>query len=98
MPYAIGIIRYRRPIEEVLAHVEAHRAYLRTLNEQGLLLVSGPLSPRNGGALLLRLPEGNVEAQLDAIRDNDPYVKAGVVQYELLVWQPGIGLDALDEL
>jgi uncharacterized protein YciI len=98
MPYAIGIIRYRRPMEEVLSHVDAHRAYLRGLNEQGILLVSGPFSPRNGGALLLRLSEGGLEAQLDRIRDNDPYVKAGVAQYEMLVWEPGIGREALDNL
>ncbi|MCU1306472.1 MAG: YCII-like protein [Acidobacteriaceae bacterium] len=98
MPYAIGVIRYRRPLEEVLSHVEAHRAYLRGLKEQGILLVSGPFSPRNGGALLLRLPEGDLEAQLDRIRDNDPYVKTGMAQYEMLVWEPGIGREALDNL
>ena len=98
MPYAIGVIRYRRPLEEVLAHVDAHRAYLRGLKEQGILLVSGPFSPRNGGALLLRLPEGDLEAQLDQIRDNDPYVKTGMAQYEMLVWEPGIGREALDNL
>jgi uncharacterized protein YciI len=98
MPYAIGIIRYRRPIEEVLSHVDAHRAYLRGLNEQGILLVSGPFNPRNGGLLLLRLSEGNLEAQMDSIRENDPYVKAGVAQYEMLAWEPGFGRDALDKI
>jgi uncharacterized protein YciI len=98
MPYAIGIIRYRRPLEDVLSHLDAHRGYLRGLNEQGILLVSGPFSPRNGGALLLRLTEGNFEAQLDRIRDNDPYVKAGVAQYEMLVWEPGIGREEIDKL
>jgi uncharacterized protein YciI len=98
MPYAIGVIRYRRPIEEVLSVVEAHRAYLRGLKEQGILLVSGPFSPRNGGALLLRLSEGDLEAQLDRIRDNDPYVKAGMAQYEMLVWEPGIGREDLEKL
>jgi uncharacterized protein YciI len=98
MPYAIGLIRYRRPLEEVLSHLDAHRAYLRGLNEQGILLVSGPFSPRNGGALILRLPEGNLEEQLDRIRDNDPFVKAGVAQYELLVWEPTFGREALDKL
>ena len=40
MPYAIGIIRYRRPLEEVLSHVDAHRAYLHGLHEQGIVLVA----------------------------------------------------------
>lgn len=96
--YAIAIIRYRRPLEEVLPHLDAHRAYLGELKEQGKLLASGPLVPRSGGALLLRIPDGIIHAELDRIRNGDPYVKAGVAQYELLPWDPGIGRDALDKL
>ena len=33
--YAIALLRYRRPLEEVLAVVDPHRAYLRRLEEQG---------------------------------------------------------------
>jgi hypothetical protein len=32
------------------------------------------------------------------VRDGDPYVQAGMAQYELLPWKPGIGADALDRL
>jgi uncharacterized protein YciI len=96
--YAIAIIRYRRPLEEVLPHTEAHRAYLGELKQQGKLIASGPLVPRSGGALLLRVPDGIMHAELDRIRDADPYIKAGVVQYELLPWDTGIGRDALDKL
>ena len=96
--YAIAIIRYRRPIEEVLPHTDAHRAYLGILKEQGKLIASGPLVPRSGGALLLRVPDGILHAELDRIRDGDPYVKAGVAQYEILPWDPGIGRAALDKL
>ena len=96
--YALAIIRYRRPLDEVLAHYDAHRAYLQGLKSSGLLVASGPLEPRNGGALLLRVPDGAVDATLEAVRDNDPYVKHGVAQYELLPWMPGIGKDDLDKL
>jgi len=95
--YAIGIIRYRRPLEEVIVHQDAHRAYLRGLNEKGLLLVSGPCDPRFGGLLLLRVPDGDLNA-LDAVRDNDPFVKNGVAQYELLGWAPVTGKEALDKI
>ena len=71
--YAIAIIRYRRPLEEVLAHHAAHREYLQGLKKQGLLICSGPLEPRNGGALLLRVPDDQCPGILDTIRDNDPY-------------------------
>ena len=98
MSYALAIIRYRKPLEEVLPVLEEHRAYLRALKEEGVLLVSGPMVPRNGGALLLRFPDADTLAALDRVRDGDPYVKAGVAQYELLPWEPGIGREDLDRL
>jgi uncharacterized protein YciI len=96
--YAIAVVRYRVPLERILEVVEEHRAWLRDLQEQGILLASGPLDPRHGGALLLRLPEGSGLADLDRLRDADPFTRAGVAQYELLPWQPNIGLEALERL
>jgi uncharacterized protein YciI len=93
--YALAIVRYRKPLEEVLRIVDEHRAYLRGLKAKGLLLASGPLDPRYGGALLLRVPD---VAALDAIRDADPFTKAGCAQYELLPWLPNTGLEDLDRL
>lgn len=96
--YALAIIRFRKPIEQVLPVVDAHRAYLASLKEKGLLLASGPLDPRNGGALLLRVPDDAVDTMLDAVRDNDPYITANVAQYELLPWNPVLGKEGLDQL
>ena len=55
--YAIAIVRYRRPFPEIEPYVDEHRAYLRTLKADGRLLVSGPVDPRFGGVLLLRVPD-----------------------------------------
>jgi uncharacterized protein YciI len=96
--YAIAVVRYRRTLEEVLPHVDAHRAYLRELKGQGMLLASGPQDPRNGGILLLRVPDENAPATLDRIRDADPFTKASVAQYELMPWIPNIGKEDLDRL
>lgn len=96
--YAIALIRYRRPLDEVLAVQEQHRAYLKSLKEHGTLIASGPLEPRTGGALLLRVPDDDVDGALDAIRDGDPYVTFGVAQYELIPWMVGTGKDGLDSL
>ena len=96
--YALALIRYRRPLDEVLTVVDEHRAYLRDLQSRGLLLASGPFDPRAGGALLLRVPDDAVQATLDAVRDDDPFVRTGMAQYELLPWLPVIGKEALDRL
>lgn len=93
--YALAILRYRKPLEDVLKVVDEHRAYLKELQAKGLLLASGPLEPRNGGALLLRVPD---VAALDALRDGDPFTRTGCAQYELLPWAPVIGVEGLDRL
>ena len=98
MAFALAIIRYRRPIEDVVANTDDHRAYLRSLKERGTLIASGPFDPRFGGALLLHLPDEGTAHALDAIRDGDPFWQRGIAQYELLQWNPVIGKDALDAL
>ena len=96
--YAIAVVRYRRALEDVLPHVDGHRAYLRDLKSRGVLLASGPQEPRTGGILLFRVPDENAPATLDRIRDGDPFTRAGVAQYELLQWVPNIGKEELDRL
>jgi uncharacterized protein YciI len=96
--YAIAILRYRRPLEEVTVALEDHRAYLRALKDRGLLVASGPAHPRNGGMLILRVPDDDVIPSLDRIRDGDPYYQRGLAQYELIPWAPTIGKDELDKM
>lgn len=96
--YALAILRYRKPLDEVLKVVEAHRAYLRDLHAQGLLLASGPFEPRSGGGLLLRVSDEGAAEALDRIREGDPFTKTGCAQYELLPWVPVIGKEGLDAL
>jgi uncharacterized protein YciI len=95
--YALAIIRYRKPLEDVLVHQDAHRAYLKGLKEAGLLIASGPMNPRFGGLVLLRVQDDDTAA-LDRIRDGDPFFQSGVAQYELIGWAPVIGKDDLDRL
>ena len=96
--YALCLIRYRKPLEEVAAATDGHRNYLRSLKEKGVLVASGPFSPRLGGALLVRVSDENTNAELDAIRDNDPFVQGGFAQYEMQAWNLTFGKDGLDKL
>lgn len=96
--YALVLIRYRAPIDVIEANTEAHRAWLRSLKAAGTLVASGPFVPRTGGALVLRVPDDDATAALDAARDGDPFYKLGLANYELLQWNPVIGRDGLDAI
>jgi uncharacterized protein YciI len=96
--YAVVIVRYRQPVEEVVKMQESHRAYLRQLKADGVLIAAGPQEPRFGGMFLLRVPDDDPRAALDAIRDQDPYYTSGVAQYELIPWNVTIGKEDLDTL
>jgi uncharacterized protein YciI len=96
--YAMCIVRYRKPLEEVLKVQDAHRAFQRRLLEQGVLLAAGPHEPRFGGMFLVRVADNDPQAALDTIRNDDPYYQAGVAQYEVLCWNVVIGKEKLDKL
>ena len=79
-------------------HQEPHRAYLRQLKAAGTLVAAGPQEPRVGGLFLLRVSDDTPQADLDKIRDDDPFYQQGVAQYELLPWKPVIGKEDLDKI
>ena len=96
--YAIALVRYRRPIPEVEAVTEEHRAYLRQLKADGTLLAAGPMDPRYGGIFLLKVADDSPQRALDAVRDNDPFYIQHIAQYELMCWNVVLGKDALDKI
>lgn len=70
-------------------HLPDHLAYLRTLIDQGLLLLSGPFADRSGGMLVVRAES---QAQAEAIAQADPLVARGLDRYEVRAWQITDGL------
>ena len=96
--YAIGLIRYRVPLDEVLKVVDEHRAYARQLKAEGTLLASGTMEPRAGGMALMRVPDGDVQGALTRLRDGDPFYAKHIAHYEMFPWVPVIGKEELDKL
>lgn len=68
----------------------AHRAYLSTLVEDGLLQVSGPWVGGDPGALLIYTAES--AEQVAALTAADPFVRDGVVRdHEVREWNAVLG-------
>ena len=96
--YAVAIIRYRKTPEAVQAVREEHLSYVQMLKKAGIVVASGQLLPRDGGCILFRVPDEGAEDAVLALRDEDPYVKQGVAQWEIWPWTVGIGKEDLDRL
>jgi Uma2 family endonuclease/uncharacterized protein YciI len=74
-------------------HLIEHLAYLETLKQEGVLLLSGPFGDRTGGLLVVQA-SSRVEAE--RIARNDPLVKQGLDSYELREWTITDGLRMWD--
>ncbi len=86
--YAIAIIRYRKPLEEVQKHIDAHRAYCQGLKQEGLLIASGPMVPRNGGACCCAFPITKRRRRWTAFATTIRTPGSDVAQYEMWPWAP----------
>jgi uncharacterized protein YciI len=75
---------YLKPIEEVDQYLEAHRAFLKTLYDQGITICSGPQIPRTGGFILLNAAS---RAEALEIMKNDPYSIHGVAEYSVIEFE-----------
>jgi len=69
---------YLKPVEEVDKYLSDHRAFLKPLYDNGIIICSGPQVPRTGGFILM-----NVGSKAEAVElmKTDPYVIRGVAQY-----------------
>jgi uncharacterized protein YciI len=87
--YAVQYIYSEAP--EVLDGIRAdHRAFLRSLAEEGTLIASGPIVDRNAALLIFK--SDSVEA-LASLLDTDPFEIAGFIGERVIEqWNPIIGM------
>ena len=78
-------ITYTAALPEIDRVLPAHRAFLQTGYDRGLLLMSGPQNPRTGGVLIARAPS---RAELEAFLRNDPYQVQGLATYRFIEFNP----------
>lgn len=77
--------RYVKPLAEVDRVVAEHRAFLDQHYASGLLLFSGPQSPRTGGVILVK---DAPRAEVERILAEDPFVREGVAEYQIIEFTP----------
>ena len=88
---------YTVPLDAVQPHREAHLAWLQTLVDAGHVAAFGRQDPPTGAVILVT---GLTANEMRARLAGDPYVRAGVAEYEVTAVAPAYvapGLDALGQ-
>jgi uncharacterized protein YciI len=85
------IYRYSADAAALDEHRPAHRDYLRSLFEQGRIVVSGPLADGGGPGALLILDAADRD-EVAALLDGDPSNALGLIaEREIRRWNPAFG-------
>lgn len=93
MPWFIKRESLRRPSSELHPQLQAHRAWVQELRQQGVRIASGYLvdaegRPGGGGLLLL---EAEDHASAEALIRQDPMLRSGSVEWSLHRWVAAVG-------
>lgn len=78
-------LHYKKPLTEIDGLVDAHRAFLQRYYDEGLLLLSGPKTPRTGGFILALT---NDVGMMQNIMQEDPYQKNNLADYTFSCFEP----------
>ncbi len=81
----IAILTYKKPLEEVDRHLQAHRDYLAVHYAAGDFIASGPQTPRIGGVIMMK---SDNRALVDSIIAQDPFNINGIADYRIVEFTP----------
>ena len=81
----IAILTYKKPLEEVDRHLQAHRDYLAVHYAAGDFIASGPQTPRIGGVIMMKADN---RALVDSIIAQDPFNINGIADYRIVEFTP----------
>lgn len=88
-------LHYKRSLEEIDRHLEAHNAYLKDQYARGRFILSGRKEPRTGGVIIAR---SLGREELESILEEDPFRKSGLVDYEITEFVPVMVADGCEAL
>jgi uncharacterized protein YciI len=84
-PVFLLLPRYTAPLERIDELLPEHAAWLDRHYTAGRFLASGRQVPRRGGVVLAALPD---RADAEAVTAEDPFVRAGAAEYEIVEFSP----------
>jgi uncharacterized protein YciI len=85
MKHFIVEITFTLPLEKIDEILPKHREFLQTGYNKGLLLMSGPKTPRVGGIVVARAT--SLE-EIDGFFANDPYRLNNAAEYKFTEFNP----------
>ena len=78
-------LTYTAPLSAIDAALGEHRQFLQGGYDRGLLLMSGPMTPRTGGVIIAR---GESQEIVEAFFRDDPFHVRGLASYRIVEFNP----------
>lgn len=88
-------LTYKRPIEDVDSHLDAHVDYLKQEYSNGNFIASGRKVPRTGGIILSNV---KTRDELEGILAKDPFYIADVADYDIIEFVPSMVAEGFEKL
>jgi uncharacterized protein YciI len=86
------VLTYTKPLAEVDRLMRSHVAFLEEGYRSGLFLASGRQVPRRGGVILAVARD---RTSLEAVMEQDPFVREGAATFEVLEFRTSLHHPAL---
>lgn len=85
MKHFLVEITYTAPLAAIDAALGAHREFLQGGYDRGLLLMSGPMTPRTGGVVIAR---GESAQVVETFFQGDPFRTGNLATYRIVEFTP----------
>ena len=88
-------LNYKCGLKEIDKHLDDHVAYLKQEYANGSFIASGRKIPRTGGIILSCVKSRD---ELELILAQDPFIKAGIAEYDITEFFPSMAAEGLEIL
>lgn len=91
----IVLQHFTSTLEEIDRYVQAHRDFMEYHFKQGIFIMAGPKTPKNGQIFIATTKD---KMQLHAILKQDPYIVAELATFELIEFTPVLHCSELKDI